>query len=328
MKQEKKSDVSLANLIAVASLATLGVLSFIGYSLKSGGKSVGIDVLVASVITAGSALLLFTLIKIKTAKNDLRKFRIIEYVALVLYIGYAIGLGAFPYHYFVVRANSQNIIDAAKKDNEQIEKWFDNYERAQKNAIVALRTNAETYKYKDNKSEKLKEFYANPERAILYDAAKVGVLKFEEDSSLYNSYVKKYLGEKKNIIKGAANFEKNVRNWSILDLSKQPAVITGLTARMQEFLSKTQGNGVEEIYERNGISDIRYIKPFDCEKIKTDNLKFSSTFASEGIFSILGVFILVFLHLLILFNYLVVPRTSVVRNTRQVADGGIILKND
>ena len=107
MSQEKnKNGVTAGNVIALVGLAVIAVFTFMGHAYKSGGET-GWDIITALVITAVTAFLLWFLIKAKGAKEQVEKWKKVEYTTLAVYIVFAVVAsfcGGFI-HFFAVNGN-------------------------------------------------------------------------------------------------------------------------------------------------------------------------------------------------------------------------------
>ena len=76
-RKEKSGKITVANIVSVLGLMLLAFFTYIGHSYMSGGE-IGMDILIAGLITIAAALLLWWLIKAKGAENELSKWKKIE----------------------------------------------------------------------------------------------------------------------------------------------------------------------------------------------------------------------------------------------------------
>lgn len=321
MAKQKGSKITLANYIAIIALAALGVLTFLGYSFYSGGEQIGKDILMSVLIVLGNALLLFLLIKIKTAENDLRNFRILEYILLAIFIAYSAFFAKYPYHFIEITANKQNIQSAAGKDFETIKSVFDEYEKNVNNKLDNLKTNVNIAQGKGVPSRgQLKADLKNTDINIItnINLKRKNIDKgtdYAKNRDKYKSIIDKYNAQ--------------IQKWNVLQIAMIPRKTIETTTNIQNYITQHQGNGIKRIEKIDG--KWQYAEPpykFDpTNVIQTKNINFIKKLKKNGSEpSVTAISVTLLIYLLILFNYFIVYRTNVTYNKNQDDDKGIILK--
>ena len=96
MSTKNNGKISIANYLSIAALAGLGVVSFFGSLLHSPNGSLGGPAFSAIALVVVLGALLFLGIRAKGADSNAEKWRIVEWVCVLLYIVIAV-LGSKPF---------------------------------------------------------------------------------------------------------------------------------------------------------------------------------------------------------------------------------------
>jgi len=129
MKDKKKDNLTVANIISCLGLVILFICTFLGRYYKTGGEMGG-SIISALLITMLAAFFLWLMIKAKGAENQLEKWKKIEIAALILYLITVVPLSYFGMkHFFVVNSQKEKIKRSADNDLAKIDNMFTEYEK-------------------------------------------------------------------------------------------------------------------------------------------------------------------------------------------------------
>lgn len=323
-KKQNSGKVTIANLIAMVGIVLLTVFTYIGYSFKSGG-SIGISVGVAVGIAAAAALLLWFMIKAKSAENYLDKWKIAEIVALATYVVFAIVSSIYggSLYFFVINEQRDHVKTLANNDLNKIDKLFEEYETFENEALEKYHngiTNATTRNahktdtlahYLTNNSINRDNISAKEE----YQRSKV----LGDDFILYN--------DSKNAMK--ADIINSIDSWSIMRVPALANQISDYAAEAEIYLSELSHTAELPLITLNDAQKYdlgeNQVRDFAIDG-GVENLEFQRGITEASGVSFLGIVVVLFIHLLILFNYIVTYRTKTIavgKHTEE--DGGIHL---
>ncbi len=319
--------ITPANILAVAGVCLLLAFSFMGQYYMRGGE-LGWSIVISVGITAFTALLLYFLIKVKGAENDLSKWRKVEYALLAAYIVIAIPascLGGIM-HFFVVNSNKETIKEYAKEDLAKIDKLFNDYEEFEKEALSQTGTglyNATGYNQRCN--SELREFMEangierNRESAKAFEELQRNII-LGVDYDLFRENYSEQKGE----------IEKTVKSWSIILIPSKAKQIEDLANNVKSNLdnlsSKAQLPKITHDAAMNAyVLGENQSEIFEIEG-GTESLKFRKALQEQGGFSVVAILVIILIHILILMNYFVAYRTWTVEvGASYEEDGGRIL---
>lgn len=313
MAKENSNRVTLANVLTLLGLAGVGVISFYGLLLHSEDGKPGLPILGAVALTAGLGLLIFMLVKAKTANDNINKWRIVEYVLLAAYIAVA-ALCAGPFmRFFTITAEMDNLKKQGLEEVTAIEKIYNNYnsqcEDHVKDAIEQIDNYMKNPQYKSGANDALKGYVNDNVRGNVNSwADKIrGVVKIKPDDNVFKNL---------NDIKSQLN-----------DMSFMQLVVIANTL---EKLDKSVIPDLEEMIDKYG-SDHQFIPVIEGGKsepyyLNKDFAKFdlgdsptpgfANMLHKAGGFSALGCVLLVILHLLVLSSYFFARRTEILKPSR------------
>ena len=326
MKRKDNSEgrITLANYIAMAGLALLLTFSCLGLLYKTGGEW-AISILVSVGITALAGVLLWLMIKAKTAENDLRKWRIVEYSALGLYIlcaGLAFYYGGMM-HFFSVNSDKEEIKKKANADLAKIDRMFSDFQSYEDDAVAQARASFKTFTSPGIEwSDALKSFMdekridSNPESARMWIDGRDEDLKEE-----FNNYYDQYKSERSEV-KGM------VDGWSMLQIainSDEIDRLAGVYAKVLSDLSRKEDVNIPVFHADGGeyTFDGYAGRDFSVEG-GVKSLEFRKALMETQPLSFMAVLVAVLVHALILFNYLMAIRTDVFwsKDDGQIDDDG------
>lgn len=327
---KKNNGISIANIVAILGLVIFLVLSYLGQSYMSGGSMIW-DILKSSGYTAVAAFLIWFLIKAKGAENDLKKWKILEYLVLVIYILYAVVSIQYSgvIHFFNVNDKKEQVKEFAREDIANVNKMYDEYEKFEYEKlddIVAHLSNMDMYN----------NYIPNDLQNFIEDKTiTIG------DMSSINTYrddIKKKIDEYKDYKKiSDAEFKtilSQINSWSVLNIPATSQKIEKLSKEIAKRLTENSNNVSDYLpvimVDDNGYYiDGSHKIEFSSEDL---NLQYKKAI-SEPVkltefenLSIIGFLSIIGIHLLILFNYIVAYRTKTLPVGRKMnKDGGITL---
>jgi hypothetical protein len=319
MAQNKSNGISLANIIAVIGIVLLAVFIFLGYLY--GGDVLGISILKAAAWAVGFSLLLFLLIKAKTAETDTGKWKIIEGLLLVAYIVCAVLSSNRVARFATIYSTSDDLKAEATEDigriREAVALFKSNENAALTNTVTGLELAA------------LGE--STPE--LLDFADQNG---FELNSQSISNFKAKWQDRIENVTDNEQNSYSDawedaltrngdlIQSWSVMKIPEAANAMKDfapqVTAKLEE-ISATLPFPV--IYKNEeDISEIN--KPHEAGQYPIE-ATFADTFFNKSSYSVVGIILCVVLHAMVLFNYLIAYRTKRRRPQKNVYvnDGGM-----
>lgn len=323
-KKQNSGSVSIANFIAVVGIVLLMVFSYIGYSYKSGG-SMGISIGIAAGIAAIAGILLWFIIKAKSAENYLDKWKVAEIIGLVLYVIFAVSSAIYggSHHFFVVNEQKEEIKRMAENDLRKIDKMFEDYEAFENEALSIFENGLmNATASRPNNTDELTQYLTNEGITRGMVETKTEYQKNKVLGTNYES-LKSRKDDKKRKIMGSIN------NWSVLNIPTLSSDITDFAKRAETQLSELSKSGEMPVIKQNEANKFdlgeNQVKEFAVEG-GVENLEFQKGLTeAEGV-SILGIVVILVIHLFILLNYIVTHRTrTVAAGKHTVEDGGRLL---
>lgn len=305
------SKISIANVIAVAALAGLGVVTFLGAMLHSPGGSPGGPVIYAIGYIIALGALLFLGMYAKGVDNNPEKWRWVEWGCIALYIIIAL-LMAKPFlRYFYISSKKGELQEQANSEIRAIRTIYKNYNDQCENSLSLASEQIKSYMDSKNQDVDvaLKEYVRDVVRDDLPAWRKKGVL------------VTKVKEEDKEF-KELQELDSLIQKWNTIQL---PAIAKRLEAKDADVINSLKKK-IEDYGRDNKF--IPVVKGSQTEPYKLDGYaKFDLGQSPKPIFAetlrntdgntVGGWFVYAILHLLVLFNLLVAPRSKDVNPNRK-----------
>lgn len=312
--KKKNNGISIANLIAIIGCVVLLIFSFMGRSYLSGGEMVW-SIIIAIGITIIAALLLWLLIKAKSAENEIAKWKVVEISVLVIYIVFA---GATVFysgitHFFVVNGNKDAIKTYAEADFDRIDSLFINYEEFEVKALTTTFSGLENAVDEGAiVDDDLDTFFE--ENSI--EQSTYGVENFVEEIQRNGLLGDTYENLKEEYEKQRQEIMRDVKDWNTLFIPYKAHKIETLATDISAKLNQMSDEALLPKIEMNEdgeytITQEDQSNTFDIEG-GVETLKFRKAIIESGGISLTAILITLLIHLLILFNYIVAYRTSTV----------------
>ena len=321
----KKNQISLANVISVVGVVSLGVLTYLGQVLLSDG-AIGTSILWAVGIATVAAALLIVMIRAKGAESHFRMWKTVETITLVLYVAVAVLTASISVHFFVIRSNMDELKNSAKQDIEAVEKLYNEYIENRYDAIDNTIQSVTTYN--SNLADK------NSEAEILANLKAEGLIYSDQidldntsglRGNLENAVIDPIeLKWEDNLKDNISDWTAQVENWSLFYLpglaAEMSAYYKELKLALEEHAQTTKlwvlgvDGGVEE--------DDQTYEPSDY------TMKFGDSLKNATGDTIVGWVVICIIHIMIIFNYVVAyrsPTTMVGGARHRRNDGGIAL---
>ena len=320
MAQNKSNGISLANIIATIGIVLLLVFLFLGYFYS--GDNLGIAILKAAAWTAGFGILLWLLIKAKTADTDLLKWRIIEGILLFLYIVIAALSSNKVARFATIYASSGELKAAATEDlsliRQSIQKFQSTENAALTNTITGLELAAQ-----GESTDQLMEFVD----ANGFELTPASIANFKDK---WQDRIENVTDQAQSSFYDAWEDElerctEQIQSWSVLKIPEAANAMKGLGPQVSAKLEEVSATLPFPVIHKNeaDVSDI--VKNHEPNQYPIATT-FAERFSDMSSYSIIGVAICIVLHLMVLFNYIVAYRTKrnrIKRKSIPVNDGGM-----
>ena len=307
-KNKNNNKITIANVIALAALAGLGVVSFFGALLHSPDGSPGGPLMGAICIVLGLAFLLFLGIYAKGAESNAEKWRFVEWGCLALYIVVAL-LTAKPFlRFFYVNSQKTELKNQATSELQAIQNIYKNYNKQCEQSMTLAKEQIANYMLSGYKgaNDSLKQYVL--QRVF-------GGKEVDKDKQLNSWYDKGLQAVKKEDNSQLDSLNTLISNWSIMQLNniaqqlalQDTTVLATLNKKIescnnnQELIPNITGSKTEP-YKLDG-----FVK-FDLGQ--SPQPKFAEMLSKADGNTIGGWVIYAILHLLVLFNLLVAPRSK------------------
>lgn len=322
----KKNQISLANVISVVGVVSLGVLTYLGQVLLSGG-AIGTSIIWAVGVAVVAAALLIVMIRAKGAESHFGMWKIVEGITLVLYAVVAIFTASMSVHFFVVTGNKEELKKEAKQDIEAIEglynEFIENRYDAIDNTIVSVRTyNSNGSEEKQTESDVLDNLKAE---GLIY-SDKIDLSDIDEFEAILERAVVEPVE-----LKWEDNLKENLKKWNAQIENWSLFYLPGIAAEMSEYydelkLSLAEHAGDTKLWTLDGDGNIaeddQVYEPSDY------TMKFGDMLKSATGDTVIGWVVIAVIHIMIIFNYVVAyrsPTTMIGGKRRRRDDGGISL---
>lgn len=307
MAQTKDNHISIANIFAVIGIVLLHVCIFLGYYYS--GDNLGISILKASVWALAFVLLIWLIIKAKTADTDLTKWRIIEGVLVFVYIVVAVFSCPKVSRFVNIYTAADSLKVAATEDITLINDCINTFKQNERHDLTVTVTGLEVAQ-QGRASEALQAFVEENN----FELTDVSISNFNEKwddriESIIDSTETCYAETWATALDECNN---QIQGWSILKIpeamNSMKTLSTQISAKLTEISATLPFPVIEQ--DESLVSDI-------IEQHEGKDYNISTTFTEKieniSSFSIIGIVLTIVLHLLVLFNYLIVPRTKKVR---------------
>lgn len=325
-KNTTSGSFTRANLIAVIGLALFGVLTYMGQMCLTGGE-LSTSVLYAVILVAIAAFLLWGMIYAKSVDNDFKKWCIVEWGILVVYVLFAIFSSESMFHYFMVNDQKENLKITAFNDIDNIEKLYDEYE-AFENSAIGVTYNSLLITKGSRLSSEVSKFLQDN-----------GV---EPNDKSIESYIEKLkvklVGDdyKRVCDKNKRDLEAHraiIKDWSVLNVPNVAKEIEDKAQKIADDLTKRSKSGNKHSFDRDSYTSFVSFSSKNIEKeYKAPETDFRNQLKNtDRSLSVVAILLFFAVHCLILLNYVVSYRSAVVEigNKRSrnngIDDGGINL---
>lgn len=324
--QTGNKTISVADLIAVVGLGLLGFFTFMGAMFKTGGL-LGTSILYAVGLVLVTALLLWFLIRAKTAKNDLSKFKVMEMLLLAAYVAVAVFGATFLMHYFTISTSKDKYISAFKGDADALTALFGKYEAQEKDAVAKTMTGLSL----------TRSYICDAEvRGLLTGK---GIKNTRESINSYQGMLEEllfkggYEVEHDDILSEVDSYLHDVETWAALKVPMAASGMEYLSGETVRFLNEKSSQSGEDgkcmkfVLEKGSdsfvhLSDESLSYTYDIPKLKFPGM----LRGAETSLSVPGIVLALLLHLLILLDYFSAYRSKVVRRKGSLSsDNGISL---
>lgn len=306
MTQNKQNGISIANVLALVGLATIGVIVFFGSLLASpdGKPFVAIAMAVAAIVLL--SLTLYLSIHAKGVTKDFGPWRYVEIVSLLAYVGIAVAFSfSFNRFFYINFECKKGLQKQARSEIQQIRTMYNEYESQVTSLIDAA--SEQLQNYIDSKQP------LNANQALFdYVYGDEGI---HEDIDGWKEKAVKVTTLPADVeLKALAN---RVENWNLLDV---PQLAEDLKEKAdkawvevekyiteygenQKLIPSISGGG-DYGYRLEGLATIDLGDPFDS--------RFAGMLKKADGATWMGWVVYVLLNLLVLLNYLVAPRSAIV----------------
>lgn len=319
MAKKKSNGVTLANVIAVFGIVLLSVFIFLGYFYS--GDVLGISILKAVAWAAGFSLLIWLLVKAKTADADGNKWFIIEGIVLFLYIVVALLSSNKVARFATIYSASDELKTAASDDITQIRQTIAQFQSRENEALTNTVTGLELAATGES-TQALKDFVADNE----FELTNGSILNFKtkwegrianvtdrELESYYEAWDEKLM-----------EYNELIQTWSILKMPEAANAMKDLGPQVSAKLEEiSAGLPFPVIYKNEAdVSAINRQHEAGRYPIETT---FASRFNDMSSYSVVGIILCVALHAMVLFNYFIASRPRRVKPDKNVNinDGGM-----
>ena len=319
MAKNKSNGVSLANVIAVVGIVLLSVFLFLGYFYS--GDILGISIMKSAAWAAGFSLLLWLLIKAKTADTDTGKWKVIEGLLLFLYIIVALLSSNKVARFATVYSSSEELKAVATEDISHVRQGIAQFQSTENEALTNTITGLELAAQGESTQE-LKDFVADNG----FELTDASIANFKEKwqdrianvtdqdlNSFYDAWDDRLM-----------EYNDMIQGWSVLKMPETANAMRDLGPQVSAKLEEiSAGLPFPVIYKNeDDASEINRQHEGNHYPIVTT---FADKFTNMSSYSIVGIALCLALHAMVLFNYLVVSRTKRVnpRKNMYINDGGM-----
>jgi len=331
--ERSKSSITLANVFAVVGLMLLAVAFFLGYIFQN--DNYGLATLKAGGWTAGFALMLWLLIRAKTAIAYKKGWRIVEVVVLLLYLAAAVLTVPVAGRFFGIYAKAGELKTAANDDVELLSNTIAEFQSHEGQQLANTVEGLKRLLSLDDSlgiAYDLREFVSEQIEGVtdISDLTTSKVSAFEDqwqrkieritDDSHHN-----HAAAWKEQIEAC---DERVQTWNVLQMPQAIDALQKLTDEVESTLQETADEMPFPSINREDDGSWAITAPHDAYMPDLDG-NVSSVMATIKPWGPVSIGACVVIHLLILFNYFMVFRNRTIRPRKNVDtsdEGGVLLK--
>lgn len=296
--------ISPANIIAIISVAALGVITYLGASFLP--EKFGNPIIWAALFTFGIGLFLVFCIATKTVESEFKKWRPVEYICLAVYLVIAVRCYKPFLQFFHVMQHKQSLQTMAKNEIDTIHEFCKRYniqaEKAVELAASQMRNYNDAGQYDPLNDNGLSE-YMTKHVTKVDTWEKISKAKVE-----FNT-------------RDVGSIETMANHWNIMEISciasqldsLAPIVWSNLNNHIQKYESDTalclipviSGGGSNGPYRYDGLAKIEI---GDQPKSSAFSKRFKEPVSGFNV----GIIVYIILHFLALMNYLLIRRSPII----------------
>lgn len=319
MSQNNKDRISIANIIAILGLAGIGVLSCFGELFRTADGKPGWPIIFGVLLAAVLGFFLFLAIKAKTAKDNLDKWRWVEYGSLVAYVLVAVFFASPFMGFWYILGERDAIQNQARTEITNIKNYYRQYD-------------FQTEKYYEQAVSQLDSYLRSPQ------AQEANNTELAEYVQNYVSTLDDWRDIAKNNIKRTPDenleqIEDKVEAFNILQLSSLASQLETARSDAKISIDKKLVNLKETNHLIPVINGGGGIKPYEFGGYAQSQFEFEAIPDSElrklindtrG-FTALGIIVYIILNGLVLLNYLIAKRTEIILPVKERETKGLNL---
>lgn len=296
--------ISPANIIAIISVAALGVLTYLGASFLP--EKYGNPIIWAALFTFGIGLLLVFCIATKTVESEFKKWRPIEYICLAAYLVVAVTCYKPFLQFFHVTQQKKSLQTMALAEIDSIKSFCNRYNIPADTAVTYAASQMRGY----NNNGQFDPLNDNGlSKYLKKHVAKVdGEYGWEENTKKKVNFPTKNLD----------SLRMKVDQWNPLEISSVAAQLDSLAPKvwdsLNQHIQKTEtdslipvisGGGSNGLYKYDGFPNFN-IGPKPKPSVFTK--KFRQPVSGFNV----GIIVYILLHLLALMNYILIRRSPII----------------
>ena len=327
--RKDNNHISLANIIAVIGIVVLAAALFLGYLYS--GDNMGISALKALAWVVGFSVLLWFLIKAKSAVNERGKWRIVEVLTLVVYLALAVLSSGTAAKFFNIYASNGDLRKAASADIEALQQTIKQFKS---DATSALDVTLDGMENADGNALSADlESYMAEQNLSSFDATSRDI--FSEGAGGWRNKINEITLDKKSYDKSwekaLKECSEQIDGWSVLEIPQAVRSMEEISQEIDTTLTAlSKGLPFPEINYNSTTFEYEIAKAYSPKEYSTET-SFSEKLNDIKPYAPVGIIACVIIHLLILFNYLVAYRSDKMRPTKSSKEanksaGGIMLK--
>lgn len=315
-----KDRISPANIIAIIAVAALGVLTFFGALFQQEDGTIGVAAIKAAIFTFGLGLLLVFCIVTKTVESEFKKWRIVEYFCLGVYLIVAVICYKPFLQFFHVVQHKESLQKMALDEINAIDSLCISYNAKAENEI----SNAALFmkRYMDSGQDQTDEDgglsdYIQKHKIKNFDSWRddyLSIVHFEQE--------------------GMDSLRQKAEMWNLMDLSSIAYELKNKAVDTWSDLNEHINNMEKEFELIPSVSRIDADHPYHYDGIVKFDLgtepntsAFSKKFREPISGFNIGIIVYIFLHFLALMNYFLVRRSPIIeiKNGNKNDDSGLPL---
>ena len=317
MNESNSGNLSKGDIISFVALLVLGVSVFFGMNFMTLGNKIP-SIVVAVLLFFLMIVFVFLAAHAKAQNRNQDKWRIVEYVMLVLYMIALIPCYIYSSKFFDIQFGKQEITKVVQSDIDDINRMFADYTEKCESRCSNFQTELEAlFKSDEGKVRivKLLDLDKQPEQVTMGDIEQA--TESFRDFHFKARNISRIISEKNQLIE---NCDKNFKNWNILFIPQYVSELGEAKTKYAEAL--------EQVYTENKSPLENDIPEFDADTyINESNI--IGQFTSLSGFSVWGLVAIVVLGGLGLVKYLFGEKPDIIPlasgdETNITDEGGII----